>query len=145
VVTVKPEAQPAPKITRFDANPQGSVLQGQCVNLSWDIQGGWDGMELTVNGTTLTGGAGPSNYQDCECPKNLGTCNYQLRVWNQSGEDRAEQSLEVIMQTLPGNPVATFCTDHGGQYNTENSTCTLSDDTVCDATAYANGECPAPQ
>jgi putative hemolysin len=112
------------------------------VNLSWDIQGGWDGMELSVNGTVLTGGAGPSNYQDCECPKNTGTCNYELRVWSSTGEDRRNVSVQVAMQTLPGNPAATFCTDNGGQYNSEQNTCTLSDGTVCDAWAYVNGECP---
>jgi putative hemolysin len=137
--------QPPPDITRFDSNPQGSVLQGQCVELSWDIQGGWDGMELTVNGGTLTGGAGPSTYQDCQCPQNTGVCNYELRVWNQSGSDNAGLSLEVVMQTLPGNPAATFCQDNGGQYNGDQNTCTLPDGTVCDAWAYANGECPAPQ
>jgi ABC-type amino acid transport substrate-binding protein/putative hemolysin len=142
VVTVRQEAPTPPRITRFDSDPQGSVLQGQCVNLSWDIQGGWDGMELSVNGTVLTGGAGPSNYQDCECPKNTGTCNYELRVWSSTGEDRRNVSVQVAMQTLPGNPAATFCTDNGGQYNSEQNTCTLSDGTVCDAWAYGNGECP---
>ena len=141
-VTVRQEAPPPPEITRFDSNPQGSVLQGQCVTLTWDVQGEWDGLELKVNGNTLTGGPGPSSYQDCECPKNIGTCNYELRAWNQSGEANAGQPVEVVMDTLPGNPAATFCEDNGGQYNGEQGTCTLSDGTVCDAWAYYNGQCP---
>jgi putative hemolysin len=85
---------------------------------------------------------GHLSHQDCGCPQNLGTCNYELRVWNQSGEERAGLSVEVMMQTLPGNPAATFCPNNGGQYNSEQGTCTLSDGTVCEAWAYANGECP---
>jgi putative hemolysin len=112
------------------------------VTLTWDVQGEWEGLELKVNGNTLTGGPGPSSYQDCECPKNIGTCNYELRAWNQSGEANARQPVEVVMGTLPGNPAAAFCEDNGGQYNGEQGTCTLSDGTVCDAWAYYNGQCP---
>jgi putative hemolysin len=132
---------PPPQIAWFNADPS-TVLQGQCVNLSWDVQGDWDTLWLAVNGNQVAGGAGTYSYQDCDCPQNLGTCNYQLHVSGPGGEDNEDRAAEVIMQTLPGNPAATYCTDNGGQYDMEQDTCTLSDGTVCDAWAYVNEECP---
>jgi ABC-type amino acid transport substrate-binding protein/putative hemolysin len=144
-IDVKEPQQP-PKITSFETNPQDSVPQGQCVDVSWEIQGEWDqDLTLKVNGALVVAGPGPSNYQDCECPKNVQNCVYELHVSGPGGEDNESRSVEVIMQTLPGNPAATFCTDHGGQYNPDDNTCTLNDGTVCDAWAYTNGECPAQQ
>jgi polar amino acid transport system substrate-binding protein len=144
-INVKPEAPPAPVITQFDYSPPGPVLQGDCVNLSWDLQGAVQGLELKVNGNPLPVDPGSRSLQDCQCPQNIGTCAYELRAWNQSGGDDRGLSVEVIMKTLPGNPAATFCEDNGGRYDGEQNTCTLSDGTVCDAWAYVNGECPAPQ
>jgi len=146
-VTVREETPAPPQITRFETNPQGSVPQGQCVDVSWEVQGEWNqDLVLKVNGNVVSAGPGPSSYQDCDCPQNPGVCNYELHVGGPGGEDNKSQSVEVVMQTLPGNPAATFCTDNGGQYNSDQNTCTLGDGTVCDAWAYANtGECTAPQ
>ena len=35
-----------PVIARFDSNPQGQVVQGQCLDLYWDVQGAVDRVAL---------------------------------------------------------------------------------------------------
>ena len=42
-----------PVISRFDANPQGQLVQGQCLDLYWDVQGAVDRVALVRNGAPL--------------------------------------------------------------------------------------------
>ena len=44
-----------PVITRFDANPQGQLVQGHCLDLYWDVQGAVDRVALVRNGAPLRG------------------------------------------------------------------------------------------
>jgi hypothetical protein len=142
-VKQEPPPQPPPDITQFDYSPPGPVLQGNCVNLSWDVQGAVEGLELVSNGNPLpVDSPGGRSFQDCECPKNIGACTYELRVWNPSGGDNAGLSVEVIMETLPGNPAAQYCVDNGGQYVSDSGMCVFEDNRQCDAWAMLRGECP---
>ena len=101
-----------------------------------------DGLELRANGNPLPVDAGSRSFQDCGCPQNTGTCTYELRAWNGSGGDNAGLSVEVIMQTLPGNPAEQFCVDNGGQYIADSGICLFEDNMQCDAWAMYRGECP---
>lgn len=143
-ITVKQEPPPQPPadITQFDYSPPGPVLQGDCVNLTWNVQGAVDGVELKVNGNPLPVDAGSRSYQDCGCPQNTGVCTYELRAWNGSGGDNAGLSVEVIMKTVPGNPAEQFCVDNGGQYIADSGICLFEDNMQCDAWAMYRGECP---
>ena len=139
-----------PVITRFDANPQGQLVQGQCLDLYWDVQGAVDRVALVRNGAPLRDYAPVSgSYHDC--PPDAGGYTYELQAWGPGGGPvKRSLGINVLPQTGPApNPATQNCLDRGGQHATEQrgdggeyGVCLFEDNRQCEEWAMAHGECP---
>ena len=139
-----------PVITRFDANPQGQLVLGQCLDLYWDVQGAVDRVALVRNGAPLRDYAPVSgSYHDC--PPNAGDFTYELQAWGPGGGPvKRALGITVTQQTGPQpNPATQNCLDNGGQHTTEQrgdggeyGVCLFDDNRQCEEWAMAHGDCP---
>jgi ABC-type amino acid transport substrate-binding protein/putative hemolysin len=139
-----------PVITRFDANPQGQLVLGQCLDLYWDVQGAVDRVALVRNGTPLRDYAPVSgSYHDC--PPNAGDFAYELQAWGPGGGPvKRDLGITVTQQTGPQpNPATQNCLNNGGQHSTaqrgdggEYGICMFDDNRQCEEWAMMNGDCP---
>ena len=95
----------APNIARFAVNPEGQINVGQCVNISWDVQGEVNNVRLTRNNNDLWNPAPASgNIQDC--PPGPGGYGYTLEASGPGGTNRAQRNVNVVESAAPP-PTAT--------------------------------------
>jgi ABC-type amino acid transport substrate-binding protein/putative hemolysin len=150
-LNVKQQAPPAPVISRFDSNPQGQLVQGQCLELYWEVQGAVDRVALVRNGTPLWDGA-PASASHPDCPPDVGSFTYELQAWGPGGGPITRAlGINVVPQTgPPGNPATQNCLDRGGQHVTaqrgdggEYGICLFEDNRQCEEWAMLRGDCPA--
>jgi ABC-type amino acid transport substrate-binding protein/putative hemolysin len=140
-----------PVITRFDSSPQGQVLQGECLNLYWDVQGEVTRLALVRNGSPLIDYGPVSGSYDCDKP-DPGSYTYELQAWGPGGGPvKRPLSITVIPKTEPPpvNPATQNCIDQGGQHTTaqrgdggEYGICMFQDNRQCEEWAMMYGNCP---
>jgi polar amino acid transport system substrate-binding protein len=103
LITVNPAAG-APVIDYFSASP-GSILVGQCVNVSWSVSGQVDRVALLINNNPVWDYAPVSgNYQDC--PGAAGTQVYTLQAFGPGGTS-AQQTAVTVQDNPQPQPTAT--------------------------------------
>ena len=104
-VTVQGQGSSVPNIEYLNANP-GSIDQGQCTTLSWNVQGQTSRVALVRNGAPLEdGNRANGSKQDCQAPG--GTATYELQAWgpNNSGPAKRQATVQVrAIQPPPCQP-----------------------------------------
>jgi PKD repeat protein len=108
--TPKPTTPP-PVIVTFALDPPDEIVLGDCVLLSWVVQGVIEKITLTADSHTLVADAAETgDYSDC--PTEAGTRQYVLKAEGPDKNSYKTGEITVIDDSEP--PVATFtyaCTD----------------------------------
>lgn len=100
-VYVEPNTQ-APNIRRFTVNPQ-QINVNQCVNISWEVTGNINNVQLFRDNTELWSDAPHANsYTDC--PPGQNNVQYRLEATGNGGTSKATQNVSL---TVPNTPVPT--------------------------------------
>ncbi|MFN2167634.1 MAG: transporter substrate-binding domain-containing protein, partial [Anaerolineae bacterium] len=104
-ITVQSSPKNPPVITRFDSDPQGQVVQGNCLTLNWTVDGAVDRVALVRDTTPLWDYAPVSSSKtDCDL-HDVRTYNYQLQAWGPGGGPvTSGLSINVIQKPPPSNP-----------------------------------------
>jgi predicted secreted protein len=100
-----------PNIEYLNADP-GSIAQGQCTTLSWNVQGQTSRVALVRNGFPLEdGNRANGSKQDCQAPS--GTATYELQAWgpNNSGPTKRQTTVQVQAGPPPCQPRTLNATD----------------------------------
>jgi polar amino acid transport system substrate-binding protein len=84
----------APVISRFDLNPPYEITAGQCVQISWQVQGTVNNVKLSRDQTVLRNGA-PVEGSVQDCPPGTGTVTYTLEASGPGGTSRLQESLTI--------------------------------------------------
>jgi ABC-type amino acid transport substrate-binding protein/putative hemolysin len=139
-----------PVISRFDSSPQGQVMQGECLDFYWDVQGEVNRVALVRSGYPLMDYGPVSGSYDCDMP-DAGTYTYELQAWGPGGGPvKRALSINVIPKNEPppGNPATQNCIDRGGQHTTaqrgdggEYGVCLFEDNRQCEEWAMMYGAC----
>jgi heat shock protein HslJ len=105
-ITVEP-ATAAPIINYFNANPP-SIQAGHCTELSWQVTGSVDRVDITRSGTVIWGSA-PLSGRLQECLNTAGTIEYSLEASGPGGASRKVTYVTVaaVVNTPTPTPVAT--------------------------------------
>jgi ABC-type amino acid transport substrate-binding protein/putative hemolysin len=147
-ITVQAAPQSKPDITRFDSNPQGQLIQGNSVDIYWEVQGAVDRVQLVCRGNQLYNGPAPSGSAH-DSPWDLGEYKCDLKAWGPGGDDQDDLSLEVVQGGPPPDPCEQNCRDQGGQPRTEQrgdgneyTICYFEENRQCEACAMLSGACP---
>jgi polar amino acid transport system substrate-binding protein len=103
-VTVIPNAQ-APQISRFTVEPPYSVTTGQCVVITWVVEGNVSTVNISRNEVVIWPSAPFSgNMQDC--PQSAGQYVYKIDASGTGGNSVASQTIQVIDPATP-TPIPT--------------------------------------
>jgi hypothetical protein len=149
-INVTQQAPAAPVIARFSSSPQGQLVQGQCLELTWEVQGAVTRIALVRNGTPLWDGA-PASGSLPDCPPDAGFYTYEIQAWGPGGGPVKQSfGIDVTPQTGPApNPATQNCLDNGGQHSTaqrgdggEYGICLFEDNRQCEEWALLRGDCP---
>jgi ABC-type amino acid transport substrate-binding protein/putative hemolysin len=140
-----------PVITRFDSSPQSQVMQGECLNLYWEVQGEVNRVALVRNGYPLLDYGPVSGSYNCDKP-DPGSYTYELQAWGPGGGPvKRALTISVVPKNEPppGNPATQNCIDKGGQHTTEQrgdggeyGVCLFEDNRQCEEWAMMYGTCP---
>jgi len=112
-LTVVPNAQ-APQITRFTVEPPYTLTLGQCVIITWIVEGNVSTVNIFRNDTAIwTNAPFSGNRQDC--PPATGQYVYKLETSGPGGNSVASQTIQVVDQptavptstTEPEQPTST--------------------------------------
>jgi len=95
----------APVIVTFTLDPPDEVALGDCVLLSWVVQGVIEQITLSADGSTLVADA-PESGDYSDCPVEAGTRQYVLRAEGPDKNSYESRDLTVIDESVP--PVADF-------------------------------------
>ncbi len=90
----------APVIARFTADPGFQIAAGQCVNLTWDVQGDISKITLSSNGTAIWDGA-PVRGTLQNCPPGAGVVSYVIAASGPGGSNRAQRDITVNAPLTP--------------------------------------------
>ncbi len=90
----------APVIARFTADPGFQIAAGQCVNLTWDVQGNASKVTLSSNGAAIWDGA-PVRGTLQNCPTGAGIVSYVIAASGPGGSNRAQRDITVIAPLTP--------------------------------------------
>jgi len=90
----------APDIRLFSVVPEWQVTLGQCVQITWEVQGEISSLDILRNGVTLWGGA-PARSSLQDCPPATGRYEYQLRARGPGGDSVAVRAIDVASPTQP--------------------------------------------
>jgi hypothetical protein len=104
-IDVTPLPPAAPVITRFTVDPSFQISAGQCVNLTWDVQGIVTKITVTSNGGAIWDSA-PVRGTLQNCPPATGIVSYLIEVTGPGGSNRAQRYVTVIAQATPTPPPA---------------------------------------
>lgn len=92
-LVIEPTGGP-PRITQFSAQP-ATVQIGQCVAVSWRVEGSVNRVLLTRNGVTLWDGA-PVSGQLQDCPQEEGFAAYVIEASGGGGTSRLQTNVSVF-------------------------------------------------
>ncbi len=84
----------APKITDFSVSPT-QIQLGQCVTVTWKVEGNVSSVRLSRNSATLWAGA-PLSGQMQDCPPEAGFAAYTVEATGSEGSDRLQTNVSVI-------------------------------------------------
>jgi ABC-type amino acid transport substrate-binding protein len=93
----------APVISHFQAYPSGTVPQGTCIDLSWDVQGSVDRVTFYYNDDVVWDPA-PVRGNTNHCPGETGTATYKLKAKGPGGSAEARQYVDVEMLVTGAQP-----------------------------------------
>ena len=88
-----------PQIYRFVVNPT-QIQLGQCVQLSWQVNGNVTGVNVFRNGNAIWVN-GPSVGTLPDCPPQAGNINYEIQANGPGGTARADQTITVYQAPPP--------------------------------------------
>jgi polar amino acid transport system substrate-binding protein len=100
--TATPPPQPPPQIVAFDVQP-GQVELGQCVNVSWTVNGTVDRLRLLRNGQVILDNA-PNTGQVGDCPPSPGSVVYRLEATGAGQSASAERAVNVTQDSQQPTP-----------------------------------------
>lgn len=92
-IFVEPSSD-APKISSFTVTP-ASVQVGQCVQISWRVEGNASSVVITRDSTVLWGGA-PLAGTTNDCPPATGFAIYVIEATGPAGTARLQQNVSVL-------------------------------------------------
>lgn len=84
----------APRISDFSVSPT-QIQLGQCVTITWKVEGNVTSVRLTRNSATLWAGA-PLSGQMQDCPPEAGFAAYTVEATGPAGSDRLQTNISVI-------------------------------------------------
>lgn len=90
----------APVIASFTADPGFEIAAGQCVNLTWDVQGNASKVTLSLNGAAIWDGA-PVRGALQNCPPGSGVVSYVIAASGPGGSNRAQRDVTVVAPLTP--------------------------------------------
>jgi polar amino acid transport system substrate-binding protein len=93
-ITVAAAPASAPVITQFSLSPSGQVPAGQCVGISWNVDGQVSTVRLLRNDSPLWENA-PVSGNTTDCLQAAGTFTFVLEAAGPGGTSRASQTLVV--------------------------------------------------
>ena len=99
-IDVAPAAVDAPVITYFAVNPEGQIYTGQCVSISWDVQGQVNTTLIKRNNADLWNPA-PQGGNIEDCPPGSGGYAYTLEANGPGGVSRAQRTVNVVQPAVP--------------------------------------------
>jgi heat shock protein HslJ len=88
----------APNITRFTVEPPYPIEAGQCVHITWVVEGAVSNVSLVRNNTILWDPA-PMSGSIQDCPPGTGQMVYTLVVTGPGGTSQAQQFINVLEPT----------------------------------------------
>ncbi|MCO6452379.1 MAG: transporter substrate-binding domain-containing protein [Caldilineales bacterium] len=91
----------APSIRFFNSDPSGQIGAGQCVNLTWEVNGNVNAVQLLRNNSALWANA-PFRGSYKDCPP-VGQMSYVLQATGPGGTSKSTQNVNVVQ----GQPTAT--------------------------------------
>jgi polar amino acid transport system substrate-binding protein len=97
LITVQQSPNP-PVITQFTAQP-AQVDVGNCVNISWNVDGNTTNITLLSNGNVLWDAA-PMSGSTQDCPASAGVITYRIQATGPGGSANQQSTVEV--QERPG-------------------------------------------
>jgi heat shock protein HslJ len=103
-ITVRVE-QPieGPRIVQFQVTPPGQLPAGECVHITWDVQGSVSRIIVRRDDTLLWNGA-PLRASTQDCPPGIGQVRYTVEATGPGGVSRASVVIDVVS---PPSPTAT--------------------------------------
>ena len=101
-ITVKPAAG-APVIKEFSVTPPRQIEVGQCVDITWNVEGDVDKVSVYANNAPLWEGA-PLRGDLEDCPPGSGTVTYRIEAVGPGGSTGQQQAIDVVQ---PDQPTAT--------------------------------------
>jgi hypothetical protein len=110
-IDVTPVAD-APNIARFTVDPSGQIPVGQCVVLTWDVQGNVATVTVTRNNESIWDGA-PFRGSLQDCPPGTGEITYGIQATGPGGTSQSGAVVEIVAgqptptpgPTAPAEPV----------------------------------------
>ena len=90
----------APVINLFTVNPPYEINQGQCVDISWAVQGAITRIDISRGETPIWQGAPVSGTLQ-DCPPGSGTVTYNLVASGPGGTSRTQRTITVNQSTAP--------------------------------------------
>ncbi len=101
-VNVIPNAE-VPQITQFAVTP-AFISAGECVDITWQVQGQVSNVKLTRDGGIIWDGA-PMSGTFNDCPPNTGIVNYGIDATGPGGTSQQQQAV-TVSEPAPANPLA---------------------------------------
>ena len=90
----------APVVRSFTLTPSGTIQEGQCVDVRWEVTGDVNQINVARNGTSLWDGA-PLSGTSRDCPP-VGVASYTIVASGPGGTANAQQNITVQPQpTVP--------------------------------------------
>ena len=105
-IDVTPLPLTAPVIARFTADPSFQIYAGQCVNLTWDVQGNVSKITLISTGLPIWDNA-PVRGTLQNCPSGIGVVSYVIDATGPGGSNRAQRDITVLAQPPTPTPPLT--------------------------------------
>jgi polar amino acid transport system substrate-binding protein len=95
---VEPAAVDVPLVAQFSVFPEYQVQVGQCVQLTWRVQGEVTSVKLNRDSTTLWDPA-PVRGSIQDCPPSPGSVAYGLEAVGPGGTSRAQNNINAVQPT----------------------------------------------
>jgi len=93
----------APVISRFTVEPPYEITLGQCVQITWIVQGAVDTVNLSRNGIVIWPNA-PFSGSTPDCPAATGEYNYGIEATGPGGTSRMQHYIRVTSPAPTATP-----------------------------------------